>query len=142
MECFNDFDCCKAVEARGRLVKQYHLRISNQLYSNSRAFALTSRYLLIQYRADDRVLTLAQSQILNQCIDTLLSLLFTALKLEPGSKPERLLHGEIGEDDVVLHDIGPVLTKCLHCERILIIKCDITSDTHAWAQCNPIAHQV
>ena len=134
----HDFHSREAVKAGGWLVEQYHFWISDQLYTDGCSFTFTSRYTLLENGADDSVLTIAKSQVLNQLIDASFLLLLTDVESESGGKSKGLFNREISEDDIILHDVRCVLAECIHSDRVLVIKFDLSSPAHTITDCNSI----
>ena len=48
LKCSDNFHCCKAIEAGGRLVKQDDMRVCDHLYSDRCSFTLAAGYELLQ----------------------------------------------------------------------------------------------
>ena len=56
-----DLDRCLTIKATSRLIKQDHLRISDQLNTDGSALALATRDFLLQNRADNCIFTLIEA---------------------------------------------------------------------------------
>jgi len=101
----------KAIKPWCGFVKQNALRVSNQFYANGSPLALSSWDRLFEYRAHLGILTFAQTKVSDKFGNSLVLLLLTACKLESRRKSEGLFDSEVGEYDVVLHDIARIFAE-------------------------------
>ena len=67
---------------------------------------------------------------------------FVDFELQTGSERDRLLHREVGEENVVLHDVRGVLTEYFLVEVILVVKLDFAFKAHAWLDCDAVTEKV
>jgi len=73
-----------------------------------------------------RVLDVVKSQVLNDIVDVLVLLLFAPLQLQTGRKCKGLVHGEVREQDIVLHNVGGVSGECLLVNGDAVVKQNIS----------------
>ena len=111
MQKANNGGCFEAVEAGGRLIQHQQGWVRDQLNSNRGALALTARNRLGQLRPDKCVLTLIQTQLFDDIVDSTSDLLSPQDELQRSSELQRFPHREVLEQSIILHDVGAKMRK-------------------------------
>ena len=83
-----------------------------------------------------------QAQVPDQTLDAAVLLLDIDLQFEPGGESYGLLDAEVGEKDIILHDVRSIVGESVLVQRILVVQHQVSSQCHALFDSDPIRKQV
>lgn len=79
-----------------------------------------------------------EAQVLDQTLDAAVLFLDIDLQFEPGGESYGLLDAEVGEKDVVLHDVRSVVGEGVLVEWVLVVQHQVSSQSHTLFDGDPV----